>query len=123
MTYQNSGVAIGGTGTRTSVGRLSFGPTFMANTVSGGTQIDADAFGIATRSSFRKIFTSTDLDATGTLTFTHALSEDFPFVEVWSNARRKVEPDDIVSIDKNTISVVLSSYQNIAGNWAVCVRK
>lgn len=74
------------------------------------------------KTSYRKQITMGDL-INGWLTIAHNLSEDYPGVQLWSNDRELLLPDNIVSLDPNNIQVSLKSFGNIIGNWTVVVLK
>lgn len=72
--------------------------------------------------SYKQTITASDL-SNGVVVIQHNLMEDFPSVEVYDNTRRKIIPDEIVSVDANSISISLNSYGNIVGNWSISIRK
>lgn len=128
MSYQRFELATAnGTSFPSTVNRLSFGGGFVAIASSGTVALTLDANTVSSyanaNGSFRQMFTASNFDANGVLVITHNLGEDFPFVQIYSNAREVIMPDGIVSIDANNIRITMSSYGNIIGNWTIAVRK
>lgn len=74
------------------------------------------------KTTYRRMITNSDLSG-GSVTITHRLDEDFPIVIVYNNEREVVIPDGVLSLDENTIYLVLNSFGNIVGNWCVALGK
>lgn len=73
--------------------------------------------------SFKRSFSSTDLDMMNVIVVQHDLDEEFPDVTVYNDTRRVVLPDEVYSVDANNVRIDLGSYGNIQGNWNVTIRK
>jgi hypothetical protein len=74
------------------------------------------------KTTYRRSITSSDLNG-GALTIQHNLNEDFPVVIIYNNDREFVMPDGILSLDSNSIYLVINSFGNIVGNWTIVVGK
>lgn len=69
---------------------------------------------------FQEYFKNSDL-TTGNLTIIHGLNTNIVGVHVYNDSNRSVSPDQITIIDKNTISLSLSSFTPISGYYSVVV--
>ena len=73
-----------------------------------------------TATKYKTQFANSDLTA-GALTVSHNLIEDYPVVMVYNNSRQFVVPDGITSNNANSVTIDLTSYGPISGNWNVIV--
>ena len=70
---------------------------------------------------YSKAFDNTEL-VSGVLTVTHNLGNAHPTVTLYDNAGQVIMPDEITSSSENALTVDLTSYGVLAGDWVVVVK-
>ena len=70
---------------------------------------------------YRDSFSSVELVA-GILTVNHNLNRQIVIVQVSNNVNQVIVPDLVTLTSTNTVTIDLSSYGVIPGNWNVIVR-
>lgn len=91
-----------------------------------GTGVDVNiASGIATIATTRNVsyettFNNSNLTA-GQFNIPHNLGYRPTSVVIWSNTEELIEPDDIIYIGVNSITIDISSFTPISGTWIVAV--
>lgn len=95
----------------------------VASLVAGKVPLSQMNDGVATYNRLRHEVTFGQMDLTSsTLEVYHNLNVDYPSaVTVWNNARKVIIPDDIVSVDNNTIRVELHSFTPLTGSWTIVI--
>ncbi|MGL4623252.1 MAG: hypothetical protein ACRCZS_30090 [Chroococcidiopsis sp.] len=89
--------------------------------------VTIDAYGRATAATlqpYTKVFRTSFANAnlvSGVLTVTHNLGQQFCQVQVWDDTNKRIEADDYTATSANAMTIDLSSYGAIAGNWQVVV--
>ena len=84
-------------------------------------QNSSDVSNAISAATYRLSFTSENL-ANNVITISHNLGVDFPIAQLWSNGRKLVVPDDVQSVDANTITMDLSSF-TVSGTWTAVISK
>lgn len=109
---------VGTTGQRPSSpaqGQTRFNTTLGALETYNGTNWKASGTAV-----FRSSFTNATL-ASGILTVTHAIGEQFVQVTVIDNNNRAVIPDEVEMISTTQTTIHLSSFGTLTGTWRVVV--
>lgn len=68
------------------------------------------------QTTYSKTFIDSDLSS-GVLTVTHSLNSQYGYVVVTDNTNKIIYPDDVVFTDASTLSVDLTSFGTLTGNW------
>lgn len=63
-------------------------------------------------------FTNSNLSL-GLLNWVHLLGVDYPAIVVYDNNRRMIIPDEVLSVNANSVQVDLSSFAPIGGTWNI----
>lgn len=70
---------------------------------------------------YRRTFATTDL-VLGVLTVTHNLGQQIVLVQVSDNSNQVIVPDSITLTSSSTVTIDLSSYGILTGNWNLIIR-
>ena len=62
-------------------------------------------------------FVDADLVSGGMLNIKHDFGEEAVVVIIKNSLKRTVEPDEVIDIDANNVTVDLSSYTPLSGTW------
>jgi hypothetical protein len=63
-------------------------------------------------------FTSVDV-LTNILTINHNMDILYPIVVVFDNANKQIIPDEVTVVDENRVTLDLTTFSPITGNWFV----
>lgn len=75
------------------------------------------------KNTFTDTFVNDDLSSSNVLTVTHNLAQTLCLVEIYDNNNKKINPDDIILVNTNSLTIDLSSFAPLTGTWNVIVKK